>query len=68
MFKSFPYNILNSFFSQIGDHRPQYAFLNQNGHQQQHNRGSSFQPPQFRPPPTPSSTTTAATTGETVAK
>ena len=49
--------------SQIGDHRPQYAFLNgQNGHQQQHHRGGSLQPPQYRPPPA------SATTGKFLKK
>ena len=51
-------------YSQIGDHRPQYAFLNgqNNGHQQQHHRGSSLQPPQYRPPP--ASTTTGKHSSE----
>ena len=46
------------FSSQIGDHRPQYAFVTQNGHQQQHPRGNDFQSPQFRPQPPPTSNST----------
>ena len=46
------------FSSQIGDHRPQYAFVTQNGHQQQHSRSNGLQSPQFRPQPPPTSNST----------
>ena len=54
------------FSSQIGDHRPQYAFVTQNGHQQQHSRSNGFQPPQFRSQPPPTSNTTNS--GQTIPK